>query len=897
MYLVNSPSSSREKAVPRTTKGQLLYKHEAEERTSPQKSNCQFASEISERTRSLLQILNKLEFRRLFLVLSYIGSKKLETVMTLDDVNDILSMKDRPMTYFESKIWDSYGRLFYEKSDRSEYSDWDCGKTHSYNCYVNQDGSLQFKGPYLSVPNTHMQRSLGEHNVMTVKFLGDGMCGTDKEGILVGLRRFRFFVFKDERKRKKKTSIKEEKKSTDSDLKCYFVELSGKKISELRRLFMHIHTVSSIEKCMARFSLILSKTIKLQVDLDAVEIQRIEDIPFLDENDSVIFDEDGKPLLHTDGTGYISENLAMQCPKDLCRAKYMKDEDLLKICDFEDVSRQQKGTKAGNREPPLLMQVRLFYNGCAVKGTLLVNKKLQPGIVQIRPSMIKVETDPTLPVGQTFNSLEIVAVSHKPGRTFFSKYLIALLSYGGVPGEFFLNLVTHSLEEAQNVFSNRIAALRVASNHEGMDDGFMAQRMLSSGIPLSEPYLQQCLSRLVKDDKAKLKTGRIPISESFYVMGTADPTGRLNNDQVCVILESGQISGKVLVYRNPGLHFGDIHILDAVYVEELQEVVGNAKYGIFFSTKGGRSAAYEIATGDFDGDMYWVSRNPELLTYFKASEPWSRVHSTPYSHKINPLELSEEELEREFFRLFSQARKPSYDMATAADSWLTNMDQLLMLSDDSAFKKDDLRRKIIQLIDIYYDALDAPKSGKNVKVPNHLKAKSYPHYMERGPRFTYYSTSILGQIYDRVEESKTDHFPTIEISKVPCFDVEIPEMYLNMWKDRYDEYRLDMKRALNSGGESQNAAADEVIRKYKQLLYDASDMEESAKKTEEIEMEALAIYHVTYDFAKKRNDPGKCKFVWNVAGAALCNLHSRKMAGPNERPIVILSSLLRDILR
>lgn len=49
-------------------------------------------------------------------------SKKLETVMTLDDVNDILSMKDRPMTYFESKIWDSYGRLFYEKSDRSEVS-------------------------------------------------------------------------------------------------------------------------------------------------------------------------------------------------------------------------------------------------------------------------------------------------------------------------------------------------------------------------------------------------------------------------------------------------------------------------------------------------------------------------------------------------------------------------------------------------------------------------------------------------------------------------------------------------------------------------------------------------------------------------------------------------------
>lgn len=78
---------------------------------------------------------------------------------------------------------------------------------------------------------------------------------------------------------------------------------------------MHIHTVSSIEKCMAKLSLILSKTIKLQIDLDYVAIERIEDIPFLDENDSVIFDEDGRPLFNTDRTCYISENLAMKCSK------------------------------------------------------------------------------------------------------------------------------------------------------------------------------------------------------------------------------------------------------------------------------------------------------------------------------------------------------------------------------------------------------------------------------------------------------------------------------------------------------------------------------------------------------------------------------------------------------
>lgn len=63
------------------------------------------------------------------------------------------------------------------------------------------------------------------------------------------------------------------------------------------------------------------------------------------------------------------------------------------------------------------------------------------------------------------------------------------------------------------------------------------------------------------------------------------------------------------------MHFGDIHVMKAVYIEELEEFVGNAKYGIFFSTKGQRSAAYEMATGDFDGDMYWVSRNPEVKIY------------------------------------------------------------------------------------------------------------------------------------------------------------------------------------------------------------------------------------------------------------------------------------------
>lgn len=38
-------------------------------------------------------------------------------------------------------------------------------------------------------------------------------------------------------------------------------------------------------------------------------------------------DEDGEPLLQTDGTGFISEDLALLVPNDFYDAKFMKDKD------------------------------------------------------------------------------------------------------------------------------------------------------------------------------------------------------------------------------------------------------------------------------------------------------------------------------------------------------------------------------------------------------------------------------------------------------------------------------------------------------------------------------------------------------------------------------------------
>jgi RNA-dependent RNA polymerase len=67
---------------------------------------------------------------------------------------------------------------------------------------------------------------------------------------------------------------------------------------------------------------------------------------------------------------------------------------------------------------------------------------------------------------------------------------------------------------------------------------------------------------------------------------------------------------KVLVYKSPGLHVGDVKVFEAVWLKELAEIIGNGKHAIFFSVQGPRSVVDEIANSDLDGDQYWCCTNP-----------------------------------------------------------------------------------------------------------------------------------------------------------------------------------------------------------------------------------------------------------------------------------------------
>ncbi|XP_061994035.1 probable RNA-dependent RNA polymerase 5 isoform X1 [Rosa rugosa] len=865
-----------------------------------------------------LVALGELEFRKQFLILSYAGGMKLRDLIAAEDIRD---WKYLPMVTFESKIWEYLGRKCISLEDRRLNFDWDSGRTHVYYCYVNVDGSYIFKGPYLyKIRRTLLQKKLGDDNVLMVKFAKEEVqrgqsiaCHHNysmymkvaREGILVGLRRYRFFVFKDGGNEEKK------KNPTSSPVKCYFVRvasdaaidkgvsyiLSNRTMYEARCLFMHAHTLASIDNYMIRFSLILSKTTSLNVDWSVVKVEIIGEEYCLDESGNRIH-RDEKPLIHTDGTGFISEDLALICPKIEAKGQSISDEHMKGLPDPDELEDNDMGKKRPvlrTEEPPLLTQCRLFHNGSASKGTFLVNKKLHPNTIQIRPSMLKVKTDPTISNNQTINSLEIVGTSTPPRNTHLSRILIALLMHGGVPEEFFMQILNQALEDAHGVFCKIRAALKVAEKYGEIDDNFLGKLMISFGIPLEESYLRYRLSVLMKEENNSLRKGKLYIPDSYNLMGTADPTGTLKKDEVCVILKDGQLSGKVLVYRYPGLHFGDIHVLKATYVKELESFVGNAKYGIFFSCKGPRSIADEMGGGDFDGDLYWVSRNPQLLEWYKPSEPWIEASiSTQKVPSRSPSDYSPEDLEDVLFRSFLTTRfEPSFAMSEAADNWLAWMDRFLTLGESDIDEKNNVKDKILQLINLYYTALDAPKKGVKVVVPKELKVPCFPHYM--GKNNSYPSTSVLGLICNRVDEHQTEDHSLKEVEKLPAFDVnEVPDACLDKWEELHRQYRSEMASAMDDADkQSKNQSADVVIRKYKKILYEANDFEESRRPIDEIYNEAQAIYHVCYDHARRIGGVKACSFAWKVAGKALCQLHAKNT---NERCCTIVSSVLKEIL-
>ena len=82
-------------------------------------------------------------------------------------------------------------------------------------------------------------------------------------------------------------------------------------------------------------------------------------------------------------------------------------------------------------------------------------------------------------------------------------------------------------------------------------------------------------------------------------------------------LKSVLMKGPMLVTRNPCVHPGDIRIVKGVDKSELQDYVNV----IVFSSKGKRPEQDKMASGDLDGDIYWINWREDFVKNYTEKPP------------------------------------------------------------------------------------------------------------------------------------------------------------------------------------------------------------------------------------------------------------------------------------
>ena len=279
-------------------------------------------------------------------------------------------------------------------------------------------------------------------------------------------------------------------------------------------------------------------------------------------------------------------------------------------------------------------------------------------------------------VAGTF-SFEVIRTWEKPRRVRLDVYLAPLLEaaveHKGLDALHTLMLLRQR-DEAQEylTMSERSLSRRARRKHlvSMLEDREAAPRaaslveLIRAGFdPLSEPYIALELAKVQKDALASLKAGRLTLPDSFMLPGIPDFTGSLLPGEVAVVVHGKTLPRplglteaqphELLVYgerpphpprpfcrptlshyaadltlplhaphsplpaASPGMHPGDLRKVRLKYPEALLASIRGTdpcrSHAIFFSTRGSRPLADEIAGSDYDGDEFAVIGWTELV--------------------------------------------------------------------------------------------------------------------------------------------------------------------------------------------------------------------------------------------------------------------------------------------
>ncbi|KAJ3108457.1 Interferon-induced helicase C domain-containing protein 1 [Phlyctochytrium planicorne] len=409
--------------------------------------------------------------------------------------------------------------------------------------------------------------------------------------------------------------------------------------------------------------------------------------------------------------------------------------------------------------------------------------------IRFRPSMKKFESN--------HNQLEVLNYSqYLP--LYLNRQVISILNSLGVQNSTFSALQDEFLETLLDNISGRSAERRhIVMSSYGMDVSVLE----TAGVNIvEEPFFSSLLRAHYLSDLSNLITrARILIPKGANLMGILDETNTLKYGQVFVRMSGAYaIQGKLLLYRNPATHPGDIRVLEAVNVEHPWfESISDV---IVFPAQGNRPHPDECGNGDLDGDLYACCWDERLFP----------INCGPYG--FPPLELDEAEILRLGGESLPTDLADAYSRLLGSDSDLGQIASAHLARSD--YDEDGARsEKAIALSKLHVLQVDFPKTGISAPLDEDLPPKAYPHFMEK-KRESYVSSKALGILYDKAvafTELLASANGVGRLWRLPwqleaeLGKSEIFKLYKPKAENRYRTYKQKIQAVLNAFGLSDEA--------------------------------------------------------------------------------------------
>jgi len=393
------------------------------------------------------------------------------------------------------------------------------------------------------------------------------------------------------------------------------------------------------------------------------------------------------------------------------------------------------------------------------KGVVALDPRLSGRQVVLRDSMVKFES----------GNLELDLLNHSEFRSgYLNRQIIMLLSSLGIPDSSFEELLMEMLIEIENNFYYYISSLR-----QDIKNNLALQFLNQIAYEFNEPVIIRLKNLLKELSLLELKKKhKILVKKSGVLIGVLDEYQLLEYGEVFVQVErTGVLEGPVVVVKNPCLHPGDVRVLQAKNIPELQ----HHKDVVVFPSKGKRPHPNECSGSDLDGDLYFITWDTRLIPA-KTCEPMKYDEEKPI-YKDPPLGIKD--LIDFFWQFVTNDKLGQIDNAHLAVA-----DQ----SEEYAFDE-----KCIELCKKHAIAVDFPKNGIVVDLPKHLKPKGYPDFMEKDNEESYLSQKILGKIHRKIIDSLPDPLPQMNPKRL----VAGFEDHLETANYLFGEYSKDIKLALN----------------------------------------------------------------------------------------------------